>query len=224
MTRPCGRPAGMCRAGPETRFQAASRLWESGQRPRARALFLSVAQDQGASDYVRVQSALTLAPTLSQPERTTLQTAMRPLLARLVETGNYLELLDVARILRALRSTENLDLLMTLLDRTQADFGSQETPFIATLAIRDLGPVARRTAAERLLAGVEMARAERVSGEPELQLLALAWLGDRAQLQKNRRAGDGACSGLSWALASSRMKGCSSCRLSGIIRICRRWR
>ena len=169
---------------PETRFQAASRLWESGQRARARALYLAVARDQGESDYVRVQSALTLAPTLSQSERTTLQMAMRPLLARLAEKGNYLELLDAARILRALRSAENLDLLMTLLDHTEADFGSQETPCIATLAIRDLGPVARRTAGERLLARVEMARTERVSGEPALQLLALAWLGNRAQLEK----------------------------------------
>jgi HEAT repeat protein len=168
---------------PETPYQAAARLWDSGHRQRGRLRFLAVAQDRSESDYVRMQSALMIASTLSRAERDTLQAAIRPLMARMVAKGNYLELLDAAKILRAVRSPRNHDLLTTLLDRKQADFVGQATPYLAAQAIRELGPRTRRRAAERLRARVvAAARAERTAGEPQPQLLALAWLGDPDQL------------------------------------------
>jgi HEAT repeat protein len=178
---------------PETRFQAATELWESGRRERGRLLFLAVAGDRNESDYVRVRSALTIGSTLSQSERDTLQAAMRPLLVRFVAKTNYLEsgaLQEAAQILRALRSQKNLDLLMALFDPREHEFVHQETHYIAAQAIRELGPTARRRAAERLLARIEAVRkAENVkgnqgAGEPAATLLALAWLGDADQIEK----------------------------------------
>jgi HEAT repeat protein len=168
---------------PQTRFQTATRLWESGRRERGRALFLAVAKDRDESDYVRVQSVLRIASTLSQSERSALQVAMQALLARRAEQGNYFELLDAAKILRTLRSQENLDLLTALIERKQDDFVYQDTPFISIMAIRDLGPQARHSAAEELIARIKgVSKTNRNVGEPEPQLLALALLGDDAQV------------------------------------------
>jgi HEAT repeat protein len=118
---------------------------------------------------------------------------MRPLLERMVVKTNDLDhgtLLDAARIMRALRSQKNLDLLMVLFHPREHDSVHQDTHYIATQAIRELGPTARRRAAEPLLARIEAvgktekAKGYQVSGEPDTTLLALAWLGDADQLGK----------------------------------------
>jgi HEAT repeat protein len=173
---------------PETRFQTATQCWESGKRGRGRRLFLAIANDKNEDDYVRVQSTLTIAPTLSIAERKQLQASMRLVLVRRAKNGNYLELVEAAQSLRALRSTANLDLLMALLDPKENDFIYQDTKRIATMAILDLGSRARYIAAERLVNQiVSLGKSRRIAGEPEQQLLALAWLGDETQWARVER-------------------------------------
>ncbi|MGH9659429.1 MAG: HEAT repeat domain-containing protein, partial [Bryobacteraceae bacterium] len=121
------------RAPPETRYQAARRLGSAGRK-----LYLDAACDPKESDYVRVHSVLDLDPPPSAAERARLKPALRPLLERLVSTGNYIELRDAARILRWI---PDLDLLLRILERT--DFVYTDTPQIAALAVVEMGAAGR---------------------------------------------------------------------------------
>jgi len=173
------------RIAPETRFQKAERLWKSNQRQRGRSLFLAVARDAQEDDFSRLYAASTVASSLTPSERAELQPAIRSFLAGKVEKGNYLELRDVAKILRALRNAENLDLLIGLLERKEEDLIYQETPCIATMAIRDLGKRAQEKAAEQLLARIPALYGPyREIAKPTPQLLALAWLGNEVQWKR----------------------------------------
>ena len=158
---------------PKSSYQQAEALWEDGHRDRAHPLELAVALDPGEGESQRLHSALRLVPSLSPSERGALQPAIRPLFAHLDAPGDYLSPAEKATILRAFATGKDLDSLIPLLALPEADSSYQCAPCIATMAIRELGPEARRSAAERLLA--------RRSALSDGEALALYWIADGAQ-------------------------------------------
>lgn len=145
-------------------MQKGFRLAKEGRWPEARPLLMAVTVDDRESEHIRMWAALELIPHLDATSNTALRQRMLPLLARMVQAGNYLQLADAVKILRRLPDRGNLDLLVQAISRT--DYVQPETPFQATMALREMG-AADRSRAVALL--VKTAKA------PAAQL-ALAWL------------------------------------------------
>ena len=170
----------------ESEMQKAFRLFTAGRQKEARPRLLAVAANRRESPEIRMWAALDLVDLLDAAGKNALRTTLWPLLVRMVLEGNYLQIADAARILRALRHPDNLPLLLQLLGRK--DFVGQKTPYLAAMAIRELGPGGRAKAVFRL---IEMLEAESkaqgyrmVGGTPPAPLLALAWLGGDREFQR----------------------------------------
>jgi len=162
---------------PKTRFQKAEALRDSGRTDRARPLFLAVAQDQREDEHRRYQSIIGILPSPSPSERSALRDAIHPLFARLSALDLYSDSASTSSILRAFGSARDLDLLIPLLASPKGDWGGYWCrPCDAAMAIREFGPAARRSAAERLLG--------RLGSLSDDEFLALLWLGDSAQLRR----------------------------------------
>lgn len=153
----------------ENEMQRAFRLFKEGRKAEAVPLLRVVATDERESATIRMWAALDVIDEVDAAAKNTLRTTMWPLLVRIVREGNYLEIVDAARILRGLKHPDNLPLLLQLLGRKE--FVGQKTPYIAVMAIRELGPGVRTKAVSSLV--------DLVEAEPKEQsyLLALAWLG-----------------------------------------------
>jgi HEAT repeat protein len=172
---------------PESDLQRGFRFFREGRKNEARPLLLAVAADENESPRSRIWAALDAIDQLDAAGKSGLRTTMWPLLVRLAREGDYLQIADVARILRSLPDPGNLPVLLTLLGRKE--FVGQKTPYVAAMAIRELGPGVRDAALARL---VEMAEAEakekdlRIAGEPPAPLVALAWLGGEPEFQRTK--------------------------------------
>jgi HEAT repeat protein len=172
---------------PESDLQRGFRFFREGTKNEARPLLLAVAADENESPWSRIWAALDTIDQLDAAGKNSLRTKMWPLLVRLAREGDYLQIADVARILRSLPNPGNLPVLLTLLGRKE--FIGQNTPYVAAMAIRELGPGVRDAALARL---VEMAEAEakekdlRIAGEPPAPLVALAWLGGEPEFQRTK--------------------------------------
>jgi hypothetical protein len=171
---------------PENEMQKAFRLFREGRKTEAVPLLRIVATDERESVEIRMWAALDIIGQLDAHDKNTLRTAIRPLLVRITREGNYLQIADAARILRALPHPSNLPLLLQILGRKE--FVGQPTPYLATMAIRELGLAARTTAVARL---VEMFETEfkdqhyhSIGGPAPGALLALAWLGGEREFQR----------------------------------------
>ena len=176
---------------PESDTQRAFRLFREGKKNEALPLLLAVAAKESESPWSRIWAALDAIDQLDAAGKNSLRTKMWPLLVRLAREGDYLQIADVARIVRSLPNPGNLPVLLTLLGRKE--FVGQKTPYVAAMAIRELGASARGAALPRL---IEMAEAQvkapdggMMLGEPPAPLLALAWLGSEAELQRTKAIG-----------------------------------
>lgn len=169
---------------PESDTQGAFRLFRESKKKEALPFLLAVAARESESPWSRIWPALDVIDQLDAAGKSGLRTKMWPLLLRLAREGDYLQIADVARILRSLPDPGNLPVLLSLLGRKE--FVGQNTPYVAAMAIRELGPGVRDAALARL---VEMAEAEakeknlRIAGEP---LVALAWLGGEPEFQRTK--------------------------------------
>jgi len=172
---------------PENEVQRGFRLFREGKTKEAIPALLAVAARESESPWSRIWAALDAIDQLDAAGKNGLRTKMWPLLVQLAREGDYLQIADVARILRRLPDRGNLPVLLCLLGRKE--FVGQDTPYVAAMAIRELGPGIRDAALARL---VEMAEAEareknlRIAGEPPAPLVALAWLGGEAEFQRTR--------------------------------------
>lgn len=172
----------------ENATQKAFRLAREGHPREARPLLLAVAADNRESEHVRMWAALELIPQLDAQGKNALRRSMQPLLARMVNEGNYLQLADAVRILRELRHRENLDLLVGAIGCK--DFLQEKTPFQATMALSEIGPAERPRVVALLAAMVEDRAKEQgyrtVGGTPPAPLLALAWLSGESEFRRTR--------------------------------------
>lgn len=159
-----------------TPWQQAERLWKSGDKKAAKALYLKIIEDKGEGDYTRRNAAGRIVRRAGPEEKKRIRMALLPLLARDAETNNFIHARQAAEILRALGHRECLAPLVGLLQ--WPSYSHQRSVREATMAIRELGMPARREAAEKLTDRLESAGDRRVSGEnPMRLLLELVWVG-----------------------------------------------
>lgn len=163
---------------PQTPYQRAEELRKNGKTKEAVELYLSVIESAQNDSYVRRASALTAVDLATPAQKDRIRVALLPMLAKDSKEGNYLEAADTAVILRKLHHMQCLDSLLSLLDKH--DFMFTKPNRSATMAIRELGPKAKKQAAQHLLKQIT-ATGSNVD-EQERTILSLAWLGDATDL------------------------------------------
>jgi len=169
----------------DTRWQRAERLHRSGEQEAARAQYMEIILDEGESAYTRRASAQRLVAQSSAEEKDRIRQALLPQLAADATGDNYIYTLRAVEILRALDHADCLDALTQVLARSS--FMYQKATQESTMAIRELGPEARRKAVSRLLAAIESAAQAPSDRSGTRSLLELIWLGKEADFQQAER-------------------------------------
>lgn len=172
--------------GPATPWTRAEALSNAGKREQARAAFLTILEDPRWNPYTTPTAAFKLLPGATPAEMDRIRNALLPQLATVARSGNYLEINDAARILRLLRHPDALDPLLDILPRT--DFLNASAARIATLAIRELGPAARKQAAALLLAKLSSVASLNDNEATTRCLLQFIYLADENDLAAAARA------------------------------------
>ena len=167
---------------PPTDWARAERQWLAGETQATRPTFLAAIEDAKASDYVRRQSALRLIPDATPAEKERIRQALLVQLEADAHGGNYLYIEAAARILRGLQHPDCLEALLAILPRMAST--EQRAARTATLAVRELGPEARRKGAARLIENLETAVAKINYSDPAVYLVRMIWLGDEASFAR----------------------------------------
>ncbi len=163
-------------------WQQAERLSQAGDPEAARTRYMVIVRDQKENAYTRRASARRLLAQATEEDKDQIRRALLPQLAADAAGDNYIFALDAAKILRALGHADCLEALMEVF--SQSSFTYQKAAQEATMAIRELGPEARQTAVNRLLATFDSAAEKRPStGSVTRTMLELIWLGDSSDLQ-----------------------------------------
>lgn len=166
-----------------SRWQQAERLFRSGDQEAAREKYMEIVQDQSENAYTQRASAQRLLAQTSAEEKGRIRQALLPQLAADAAGDNYIFALDAVKILRALGHVDCLDALIGAF--SHSSFTYQKAAQEATMAIRELGPKARRKAVSRLLATFDSAADRRPStGSGARTLLELIWLGEESDFQQ----------------------------------------
>jgi HEAT repeat protein len=170
----------------DTRWQRAERLHRSGEQEAARAEYMGIILDENENAYTRRSSAQRVVAQASAEEKARIRQALLPQLVADAAGDNYIFALDAVKILRALGHVDCLDALIGAF--SHSSFTYQEAAQEATMAIRELGPEARRKAVSRMLAVIESAADRRPStGSDVRSLLELIWLGSDPDFQQAER-------------------------------------
>ena len=172
--------------GPGTPWMHAEALSNAGKREQARAAFLAILEDPQWNSYTTPTAAFKLLPDATAAEKDRIRKALLPQLAAVARSGNYLEIENAARILRALRHPDTLEPLLAILPRTESLYASAART--ATLAIRELGPAARKQAATLLIGKLSAVASVNDSDATTRHLLQLVYLADKDDLATAARA------------------------------------
>jgi len=171
----------------DSRWQQAERLHRSGDDDAARARYMEIVHDESENAYTRRASAQRLLAQATAEERAQIRQALLSQLAADATGDNYIFALDAVKILRELEHADCLDALLGVLPKS--DFTYQKATQVSTMAIRELGPDARRKAVSQLLAAIESTAAKAPSGESGVRsLLELIWLGEESDFQQAERS------------------------------------
>lgn len=168
----------------DTPFATVGRMWSAGETTSTRAAALALLEDDKQSTHVRRHCAVRLADDATSAEKERIRKAMLPVLTADVWGGNWLEASEAVRVLRALRHADCLEALMAMLPRTEHP--DRDAARTAAMAIRELGPDARRRATQSLIDGLaNMERKLRTRMQAELPYqLELLWLTDKDGLTR----------------------------------------
>ena len=161
-----------------TPYQHAMQLEKEGKSKEAISDYLSILESKESNGYIlraSALSALKLNKNADAAVKERILKARASWLNQDAATGNYLEVADTAEILRKLQSQECLDGLKAIL--TKRDFMFNKANRTATMAILELGPIARRNATDGLLKELENNKSLENNIEEQTRwLLEFAWL------------------------------------------------
>lgn len=162
-------------AEPMTSWRRAYRLNEEGKRQEAKAIYLGIVEDPKENDYRVCWSAQEVLKDATQDETDRVRAAVVRRLSAETKADRFAFNESAVQVLRALHHPDCLDLLMAIV--VQTDYFYDRSGFIAALAIRELGPEARRKGMERLLTGkVEPVKSPLMRVEDASYLLRFLWL------------------------------------------------
>ena len=167
----------------KTLWHEAENLRTAGDQEAAKVLYLRIIEDAKASDYTRRQAALWILRRAAADEKDRICKALLPLLTKDAETENFIYARDAAKILRGLRRPQCLGPLVRLLRWPSSIY--RPSVQVATMAIRELGPKARKKAAAQLIERLASASDRSGSQDERLRLLLqLVWLGNVDDFRK----------------------------------------
>lgn len=171
---------------PPTPFQKAEELRQKGKSKEAAKVYQSILESNEKNGYIIRAAALATLPYIDSESKERIIKSRIEWFTHDAATGNYLEATDTAEILRQLHSPKCMDGLISLLSRRDTIFSKANK--IATFAIVDLGPEARRKASEALLNEIKTTLSSSNNSEEQTRLLLeLAWTkqpGDYEKAQK----------------------------------------
>jgi HEAT repeat protein len=156
-----------------TLYQRAEEVRRAGNWKEAAPLYVAAIKNPQSDEYVKRTSATAVLPHLTPQQKAELIPTLLPMLQKDATSGNYLEAAESAEILRSLHHIQCLDSLIKMLDKREFIFDKSLRS--ATMAIRELGPAAKKKATQHLLG--EIAKPQSSESQTRL-LLSLAWLAD----------------------------------------------
>lgn len=160
---------------PQTVFQKASELTQNGNLKDALPLYMSILESSEEDGYIVRNSALKALEHGDSSVAHRIAKARMQWLNNDAVTANYLEAQDTAVILRKLKNIDAIPGLLAILQRR--DFIFDTSNRIATMALLELGPTARRKAVATLLQGAADSPSIKTNHDEQLRLLLeLAWL------------------------------------------------
>ena len=163
-----------------TAWQRAEKKRESGDLGGARALWWQVLATPDTDDFARRWAAVRILP-IASAEKARFRDATLSLVQRDSQVDNYLWRRDDAQILRAMAQPADVDLLLSLSDKSGNDDVTRRE---VALALHELGGAAQEKAAARWLQNLTKNSAGQAANIPHPDLLALAWLGSDDDWQR----------------------------------------
>ena len=159
-----------------TLWMRANALLKQGDTKGAREVWWQVLATPDLNSYSLYSTARELLASATAQDKARLRTAILPQLRHDVFEGNYLEALNAAELLRALGQSQDLDLLLNLLNKS--DWIYNKARRVAAMALCEMGALAQQKAVAQLLESLQpLIHDNTTSYVPHLAVFALAWLG-----------------------------------------------